>query len=78
MSDTERALAAEERLNAMLEMCDRMISAIDAVGNRLNRIETKIDEIPQRWGLTPRWKRHGYRLDGTPREAYSQAITKLD
>lgn len=56
----------------MLDMCDRMIAALEAVSARLDSIEAKVNEIP------PRWKRHGYRLDGTPREAYSQAITKLD
>ena len=69
---SETRLSAEERLNAMLDMCDRMIAALEAVSARLDSIEAKVDEIP------PRWKRHGYRIDGTPREAYSQAITKLD
>ena len=69
---SETRLSAEERLNAMLDMCDRMIAALEAVSARLDSIEAKVDKLP------PRWKRHGYRLDGTPREAYSQAITKLD
>lgn len=69
---SETRLSAEERLNAMLDMCDRMIAALEAVSERLDSIEAKVDKIP------PRWRQHGYRLDGTPREAYSQAITKLD
>ena len=69
---SETRLSAEERLNAMLDMCDRMIAALEAVSARLDSIEAKVDKIP------PRWRQHGYRLDGTPREAYSQAITKLD
>ena len=69
---SETRLSAEERLNAMLDMCDRMIAALEAVSARLDSIEAKVDKLP------PRWRQHGYRLDGTPREAYSQAITKLD
>lgn len=69
---SETRLSAEERLNAMLDMCDRMIAALEAVSAQLDSIEAKVDKIP------PRWRQHGYRLDGTPREAYSQAITKPD
>lgn len=69
---SETRLSAEERLNAMLDMCDRMIAALEAVSTRLDSIEAKVDKLP------PRWRQHGYRIDGTPREAYSQAITKLD
>ena len=63
----------DDSYNGMLEAkCDRMIAALEAVSARLDSIEAKVDKIP------PRWRQHGYRLDGTPREAYSQAITKLD
>lgn len=66
----DRLSEAERRLQAMVDMTDRMIAALNAVSERLDRIDKRIDKA------LPRWQRGEYKIDGTPRgnAYYSQAI----